>query len=248
MDNEIVWNKKSIIDLAKDTYKDKNGNISLSGSTLSIGRNSYITYEYDFGNTGEIIKTKHLCLSANMSSNNTSLETRYNENMYVELVLQYWKEDDGSDTGFSSGNFDTIKIYPYSRNEGDGYTKDNIVSIRNDYVKKLKVKIAVGDIGDNDKFTLSGVLLRTEATLEEIFEGLGGNGARLKSIESYDDGMVAYYTDTDLPVSIKVEQIINGKAYTCNVSDKYTFNIGLHKGNMPWDREAREAREVIEDV
>lgn len=236
MDEQVAWSKKSIMNIALDSAKSISGQVELISSDIKMHSNSSIVYEYNFGTTGELIQTNALQFSMGVSSNSYTLETRYNNLLYLIIRIRYWKEDDKSETGFSPGSWDTARVYPYLGNEREGYTRNTVLNIENTYIHTLQVEFVTNDLGENNFITFLGPEIHYGQSIGEAIEDYGVTGGQLKSVDTYDDGMVAYYVDDDMPATVHVEEVVANQSYIINVSDKYSFNMVLHNGSMPWER------------
>lgn len=236
MDEQVAWSKKSIMNIALDSAKSISGQVEVINDAIKMQSNSNIVYEYNFGTTGELIQTNALQFTISADSNNNDIETRYNNLIYIIARIRYWKEDDKSETGFSPGSWDTARVYPYLGNEREGYTRYLVLDTKNSYIHTLEVEFVTTELGENNYVTFYSPLINYGQSIGEAIEDYGVTGGQLKSVDTYDDGMVAYYVDDDMPATVHVEEVVANQSYIINVSDKYSFNMVLHNGSMPWER------------
>lgn len=234
MDEQVVWSDDSLMNLSTDEPVSSSGTVSTSGANITLGSTSNIYYRYEFGTTGTLVRTNKLQFSLNILSSNNLLETRYNEAVYVLVKIQYWKEDTESETGFSPGAWDVARVYPYVRNETEGYSLETILDLQNNYVNTLEVIFTTGDIGDAT-ITIYNPTIKKAISVNEAISGFSGS-AQLQSIDIYSNGMVAYYVDEEMPVTFQVETVVENETYRINQSGRLTFNMSFHNGEVPWER------------
>lgn len=241
MANNVVWSEDSIVNIQTDKPVSQSGEISIQGPSIQLGSLSSIVYKYDFGAEGQTVRTNTLQFSSRVVTSKVGAITRYNEYIKVSLKIQYYEASEDDPTGYIPGNYQLVNIYPYLETERDGYIRDIPVTISDSqFIKSIEFKISTNDIGENT-VTIDNIKLLKSLSLTEIAEEYGGGGqpAKLKSVDTYDDGMVAYYQDSELPTTLHVTTLANNN-YIIDVSGQYTFNIVLHAGSMPWDRELEQ--------
>lgn len=230
--NETLWSSKSIINVISDTPSNKQGTASVSGSNITLGSLSSIEYTYDFASSGSTLRANSLLVKCRASCSNKELETRYTEHLTIELTIRYWKEDQAASGGYIEGTWSKVRVYPYFTSEDEGYVLDIPVSIKLEYINKIIIKAMTDDIGENT-VELSNFKVYWELSISEVIGEYAGT-AQIKSVDTYDNGMVAYYVDDDMPVTLKVQEVSTGN-YLIDVSGRYNFPIVIHQGEIPWD-------------
>lgn len=231
--NNTIWSEDSIINIISDSPSSQTGTISISGSRVTLGSLSSIEYTYDYGYEGTILRTNSLLIKCRASCSNSDLETRYNEYLAIEISIRYWKQDSDSETGYIEGNWSKLRVYPYFSSENEGYTIDIPADITLDYIDTIKIKILTGDLG-TETVTVSLLDVYWEMSISEVINEYSGT-AQIQRIDTYDDGLIGYYVDDEMPVTLHVEEISTGN-YLIDVSGRYTFPLVIHSGPMPWDR------------
>lgn len=238
--NDTIWSNDSIINIISDTPSSQTGTVSISGSRVTLGSLSSIEYTYDYGYEGTILRTNSLLIKCRASCSDSSLETRYNEYLAVEISIRYWKQDSESETGYVEGNWSKLRVYPYFSSENEGYTIDIPADITLDYIDTIKIKILTGNLG-TETVTVSLLDVYWEMSISEVINEYSGN-KQWKSFDAYNGdetgdrfGLVAYPVDGDTPVTISGTRISDGN-YLLNISGRYTSTFVIHNGPMPWDR------------
>lgn len=235
---ETIFDDKSLLQVGTDPIASSDGNVTVEGNKINLGANSSISYHYEYGVTGTLVKTTQLQFDIRASISNKQLETRYNNLFYLLVKIRYWQEDEASATGWSAGPWSVCRIYPYFDNERDGYNRYIVLNVETQYINTFEVYFITENIEDAT-LTLNNPLIHTALNLSDIIGSGGGGGGKvdqLLSIDTYDDGMVAYYTGDENPVTIYVEEKVEDTTFLVNVSGRYDFNIVIHKGTMPWER------------
>lgn len=173
MANQLAYSKKSIVDLSKDTVKVTYETVERNGSRLSLVGRARAGFEYNFKTTGDTIQCEQLQLGLRVSSSNTSDTTRYNGNIAVLLQVQYWKEtidSAGVITGYTDGDYDVIKLYPYLESETDGYFNIYNIDTQDKYIKRVYVEFI--NLGEStitfDKVTLNYSITVSQAVVETV--------------------------------------------------------------------------------
>lgn len=225
MANEI-WSKNSLINVSKDTPSDQSGTVTIENSSIILGVNSYVSYEYNYAATDTLIKTNSMLLEQLVRY--TGL-TRYTDIISITIRIQYWEQNE--DETYTDGNYESLKVYPYSNAEDSSKeSRQTQLEITNEYIKNIKITFSNES---TEQIRIDSPTLLYNLDIEEIVSNIGTSDTPLESVDTYINGMVAYYKGDDMPVTIKVEQETNGM-YIMNVSDRYMFSIVLHEGSMPW--------------
>lgn len=235
MDDQVVWDDASLININTDTPSSTSGDVNRSGSVLRIGSNSSIVYKYNYGTTGKLVKSNKLRFDIKTSVSDTNIKTRYNELFYVLVKIRYWREKEDEQSVFEEGYWDICRLYPYFISEKDGYNQYLILEIQNNYICNLEIHFIVNEI-ENSIITINNPKINKSISVNEAISGFSKGGDQLKSIDTYENGMVAYYVDEDQPITLKVDEVVEDVSYLINVSDRYNFTLVLHAGDMPWDR------------
>lgn len=142
MVDSLVWNKKSIINIDKDTMSKSTGTATVSNSSLVLGANSSATYNYSYGTTDNTMKTSNLKFILDVLNSDKTVNSRYNEDVQVEVYIQYYKKQldtSGNEAGYVLGINDTYQINPYFNHEKEGYTNVYELEIKDEFMVFIEI-------------------------------------------------------------------------------------------------------------
>lgn len=240
MDTQIAWSKKSILDIQTDQPYNQSGQVSIQGSRLTLGENSWVSYIFTYGQSRELIRSNKLKLNIPLTSANTDILTRYKDNIRVDIEIQYYKEEENSEgdiVDYSDGHYDTITVTPYfthERSGNTGYTDEFISDIDNLYIKSILVTFR-----NQSETSITYQVPRLYPSLDAVQavkeSGITGSAAEVESMGQYIDQLVVRYKDEELPAFIKKQELADN-IYTFNVSDVYKFGFVRHNTYGPYGR------------
>lgn len=142
MVDSLVWNKKSIINIDKDTMSKSTGTATVNNSSLVLGANSSATYNYSYGTTDNTMKTSNLKFILDVLNSDKTINSRYNEDVQVEIYIQYYKKQldtSGNEAGYVLGINDTYQINPYFNHEKEGYTSVYELEIKDEFMVFIEI-------------------------------------------------------------------------------------------------------------
>lgn len=142
-DSQSAWSKTSIVNIKNDKIASYSGNASVSGNKMTLNGVSEILYNYKYNTSNKLIHSEKLKFVLNVDSSNNSDHTRYNENVCINIYIQYFEETydaHGEHTGWVDGAFDTLIVNPYLNNEVDGYNRSFDLDIKDDPIKLIKIQ------------------------------------------------------------------------------------------------------------
>lgn len=193
MANQLAYSKKSIVDLSKDTIKVSYETVERDGSKLSLVGRARVGFEYNFDTNKNTINSESLQLALKVRSSNNKDTTRYNGNIAVVLNIQYWNEEldsAGVVTGYTDGEYDIAKVFPYLTSEKEGYTDVYTFSIQNKYIKTIYIEFI--NLGEStitfDKVTLNYSITVSQAVVETV-----GFDISLLGVDWYPNGFKLSY-------------------------------------------------------
>ena len=99
MADNLVFSPDSIIDLTKDVASETTGTVTISDGVLVLSPVSSATFSYSFDTYDNKLKANSLRAVLDVINSNTTVNSRYDESVQVELYIQYYKEvldSDGS--------------------------------------------------------------------------------------------------------------------------------------------------------
>ena len=142
MADNLVFSPDSIIDLTKDVASETTGTVTISNGVLILSPVSSATFSYSFDTYDNKLKANSLRAVLDVINSNTTVNSRYDESVQVELYIQYYKEvldSEGSLQGYELSGNDTYQINPYFIHEKDGYTNTYDITIDNNMIALIKV-------------------------------------------------------------------------------------------------------------
>lgn len=239
MDTQVSWSKNSIIDISSDPIYNQEGTVTKAALALTLGPTSKASFQYTYGQDEKLIRTNKLRAILIATSSDTNQLTRYNNNIEVEIQIQYYEEQintsTGETAGFTDGSYDNSYIEPYLQSESrDGLIDEFIIDIENKFIKTILVTFINKS---QNTITFRSPRLYPSLDVEDTIKesGISGQAAEIASMEGYSDGIVVWYKDEERPAFIKIiPQTENIKLY--NVSDRYTFGYTGNSSPMPYGR------------
>ena len=229
MVDSLVWNKKSIINIDKDTMSKSTGTATVSNSSLVLGANSSATYNYSYATTDNTMKTSNLKFILDVLNSDKTVNSRYNEDVQVEVYIQYYKKQldtNGNETGYVLGINDTYQINPYFNHEEEGYTSVYELEIKDEFMVFIEINFI-----NNSSNTITFInpqVFNSMSVMDAIDEYGGGGGGGdtpplIKALTLY--GLEEKYTIDKMNESLTLQVFIPDEYV-----NKYKENLGIR-----WD-------------
>ena len=229
------YNRSSLLNIATQDYEVLSGSISRQGQSIILGPNSgcRFTLEYLFSKNN--LQTSSFCIKSSVNNSDNNIISRYNPKVKINLYIQYYEEDNSvTPATYKAVKYYTRQVLPYFNSEIDGYIDEVCIGVKNELIKKLYIDI----VNDSENVvTFSSLSIYKEQTATEIVEKAmeGVNLNKIwKSIDIYEDELVAYDANNNNPVTFRVSEGEADNIYKINVSDVYSLYIALHSGRGPY--------------
>lgn len=133
-----TYSNTSLINIASDSYTVNAGTVTRSGGKLTFSANSRCTFSKGYGATG--LNTTKLKVNYNVDA--SGLVTRYNNNISIQLQIQYLeREYENNEYVYHDGQWQTIELIPYTSDEEKGNYKEDIIDTEGSYIKQMKIVI-----------------------------------------------------------------------------------------------------------
>lgn len=133
-----TYSNTSLINIASDSYTVNAGTVTRSGGKLTFSANSRCTFSKGYEATG--LNTTKLKINYNVDA--SGLVTRYNNNISIQLQIQYLeREYENNEYVYHDGQWQTIELIPYTSTEEKGNYKEDIIDTEGSYIKQMKVVI-----------------------------------------------------------------------------------------------------------
>ena len=217
MVESLVWNKKSILNIDKDTMYESTGTATVSDKSLVLGARSSTTYDYTFDTNNNTLETSNLKFILYVINSNTTVSSRYDESVQVETYIKYYEkqvDNSGNITGYIHGNTDTYQINPYFKHESEGYTDTYEVSIENNYIVELKIKFI--NNSDNTVTFVKPRVFNSMSVKDAIDEYISDSGGNEPAPPQFND-LVLYSLDEKYTID-KMDGSLRLKVY---IPDEY---------------------------
>lgn len=239
MDTQVSWSKNSIVNLSKDQIQYSEGTVSLNTSrlTLTLTGNSKAEFKYSISATDNYIKTNKLQFIIVASSSDKTESTRYRNILKVHVQIEYWKmlQEENGAVSWKPGRFDSFVLNPYLISEIDGYIKEYIQPIDNEYIRNITLTYIYE--GENIiTFTNPQVYYSVDVYDVAGESGGGGGTAEIKeftSIGFHRNGAVVYYKGEDLPATLIFDDI-NINTWLADLSAKSKFTVTVNDSDVPY--------------
>lgn len=178
MVESLVWSPESIMDLSKDTLIDTEttGTVTLSDSVLELNGEARAVFSYTYDAAENILETSDLQLVLDVINSDTTINSRYDESVQVELYMQYYKEEldsSGNVTGYVLGHTETYQINPYFKHEIEGYTNTYEISVDKNRVVYIEVHFI--NVSENIVKFVNPKIYNSMKVLDAINEYGGGD-------------------------------------------------------------------------
>lgn len=178
MVESLVWSPESIMDLSKDTLIDTEttGAVTLSDSVLELNGEARAVFSYTYDAAENILETSDLQLVLDVINSDTTINSRYDESVQVELYMQYYKEEldsSGSVTGYVLGHTETYQINPYFKHEIEGYTNTYEISVDKNRVVYIEVHFI--NVSENIVKFMNPKIYNSMKVIDAINEYGGGD-------------------------------------------------------------------------
>lgn len=197
MANQVAYSSKSIINISKDTPKVTYNNVEIEGNQVKLVGKARAGFEYSFKSSGDTIKSDNLLLGLKVISSNLEDITRYNGNISVLIHIQYWEEiidSAGIITGYTDGEIDIFKLFPYLSSEKEGYFDEYNLILKNNLIKNIYIEFI--NLSESvitfDKITLNYSITVSQAIVESV-----GFDISLLGVNWYPNGFMLEYAGND---------------------------------------------------
>lgn len=133
-----TYSNTSLINIATDNYTVNAGTVTRSGGKLTFDAGSRCTFSKSYGSKG--LNTTKLKVNYNVDA--SGLTTRYNNNISIQLKIQYYeREYENGEYVYHDGKWETVEIIPYTSDEEKGNYKEDIIDTEGNYIKKMNIII-----------------------------------------------------------------------------------------------------------
>lgn len=134
----------SLINIKADQFTINHGNVTRDDESLTLSSNSRCTFKYEYG-TEKIRDTSKLKVVYDVEADEIS--TRYRNNLRIIIGLSFYKYENEK---YIDGGYQSVDIMPYTNKENKGGLKDEVIDLREIYIKSLTVTfIFDSDIEDD---------------------------------------------------------------------------------------------------
>lgn len=188
MASSETYSSRSIINIASDAFTVDTGTVTRSGGEITFSANSRCTFSKNYGNKG--LSTKKLKVIYSINASN--LTTRYNNNIFIQLKIQYYNRTYVNDEYvYTDGNWQTIEVIPYNNNENKGNYKNDIIDTNGNYIKQIK--IIIGFNGSSGSIILEKLNIYNTVDIneEEITQDIEYEVTHNNNIKDYFNGLIS---------------------------------------------------------
>lgn len=171
----LVWDKVSLLDVSKDTMSASTGTVNINEKALVLSAESTATFEYIYDTSSNKLETEDLKFILDVANSDTSVNSRYNEDVQVEVYIQYYeKQVDayGNVVGYILGNTDTYQINPYFIHETEGYINEYEVKVEKQPWATIQVNFI--NISENEVTFNNPQMIKSMEIMDAIDEYGGG--------------------------------------------------------------------------
>lgn len=245
MVESLVWSPESIMDLSKDTLIDTEttGAVTLSDSVLELNGEARAVFSYTYDTAENILETSDLQLVLDVINSDTTINSRYDESVQVELYMQYYKEEldsSGSVTGYVLGHTETYQINPYFKHEIEGYTNTYEISVDKNRVVYIEVHFI--NVSENIVKFVNPKIYNSMKVLDAINEYGGGSGGDEPAPPQFND-LVLYsleevYTIDKMDGSLRLRVYIPDEyvnKYKYDYYGEWRINVTYSNINLSGD-------------
>lgn len=158
-----------------------------SNNTIDVGSKSSFDIVLNYNTTNNIIRTSGIQLNYNISSSNIELETRYNTNITLSIIIEYYKEtvDESEEArGFSDGIHQFINTYPHLQHEDNRYNNTLEIKVRDNLFKKVTFRLSNNTESD---IRLNSLAVPYIMTVSETVSEVTNTNISIKRIEFVSD-------------------------------------------------------------
>ena len=182
-----TYSNTSLINIATDNYTVNTGTVTRSGGKLTFDAGSRCTFSKSYGSKG--LNTTKLKVNYNVDA--SGLITRYNNNISIQLKIQYYEREYQNDEYvYHDGKWETVEIIPYTSDEQKGNYKEDIIDTEGNYIKKMNIIIRFnGNSGSIDltKLNIFNTVDIDEDELNSQVEDIVTNN---EDIQDYINGLI----------------------------------------------------------
>lgn len=179
------YSTTSLINIASDPFTVNAGTVTRNGGTMTFTYNSRCTFNKTFGSKG--LNTRKLKVEYNVDTD--GLSTRYNNNIYVQLKIQFYeREYTNGEYTYSNGVYQTIDIMPYSSDEEKGNYKNDIIDLDGQFIKSMQIIIRFNGTGGTIDLTKLNIYYTVDID-EDSFNNYADRWAN-DNFSDYYDNMV----------------------------------------------------------
>lgn len=204
MSEEVAYSRNSIVNIDKDNIKVSYGTVNKDGNKVELINRARCGFEYSFDTSSKILKCKQLLLGLSVKSTNEQAVSRYNGNIALLVQIQYWKEQvdsAGAVTGYTDGNIEIIKLYPYIKGETDGYIDSYIIQTNsNEYIKTIYIEMI--SLDEENTITFYDVTLYNSITVSQAISDTIGFDISFLGVDWYPNGAELAFNGSDETIKL----------------------------------------------
>lgn len=206
MNNTVTYASKSICNLVDNQIVTQTGDVTKnSNGSIELGKNSKCAFEYTYDSTLKM-KFDSLKVVCTTSEDSNTMISRYNNNVRVEIEIDYYKEDineNGVYQGYIAGKRQFIRFYPYFTHEEEVKLGSQECLCQGDlYVKRILIEF-VYENGASNSVTFNKFLLYNSRTTSQVVTDTYGLTIALAKVVGYTDGCRLYYDGEETPTTLQ---------------------------------------------
>lgn len=191
-----TYSNTSLINIASDSYTVNAGTVTRSGGKLTFSANSRCTFSKGYGATG--LNTTKLKVNYNVDA--SGLVTRYNNNISIQLQIQYLeREYENNEYVYRDGQWQTIELIPYTSDEEKGNYKEDIIDTEGSYIKQMKVVIKFNGTSGTIDLTKLNIFNTVDIDPEELKEEITDEILDNPDIYDYINDLIDSRINENLP-------------------------------------------------
>lgn len=191
-----TYSNTSLINIASDSYTVNAGTVTRSGGKLTFSANSRCTFSKGYGATG--LNTTKLKVNYNVDA--SGLVTRYNNNISIQLQIQYLeREYENNEYVYHDGQWQTIELIPYTSDEEKGNYKEDIIDTEGSYIKQMKVVIKFNGTSGTIDLTKLNIFNTVDIDPEELKEEITDEVLDNQDIYDYINDLIDSRITDNLP-------------------------------------------------
>lgn len=239
MAESIVWNKKSIINMSKDTIIESEGSAVIIDKSLVLSAKSKARFSYTIDTGSKVVETSKLKFILEVINSNEEINSRYDESVQVEAYVythEVTKDANGDVSVGLAGHAQSYQINPYFKHEKLGYIDKYELDIENSAIYNVTIDFI--NMSENEVTFVNPLLYNSMTILNAIDEygGQSGGGDTPPLIED----LTIYSLDDTFTIDKAGGELILQAYIPYEWAVKYMFWM--------WDGFRIEVRWTIENV